>query len=98
MKRSHLFLKESRSALRYVFDLKLVFFCHQVLAHTSNQPAFAMVKSQKYKVTRWEKCIYKKGSIKSMEVNKLQSNNVEQIYSKKTTQRTLILVTISDMW
>ena len=42
MKRLHLFLEESGSALRYIFDLKLVFFCHQVLAHTSNKPVSAM--------------------------------------------------------
>lgn len=36
-----LLLEESRSAGRCSFDLKLVLFCHQVLAHTSNQPASA---------------------------------------------------------
>ena len=42
MKRLHLFLEESGSALRCTFDLKLVFSCHQVLAYTSNKPVSAM--------------------------------------------------------
>lgn len=55
MKRPHLFLEESRSALRHLFDLKMVFFRHQVLVYTSNQAVSAMFKSQKYKVTQREK-------------------------------------------